>query len=152
TAQSPNGHHYHEPETMSIATRDQPRPGRRMARAKKQPTPDVTLVPAPSTEEQLYAQTLAAITTRKQRLGELETELRQLRAALVRFEAVTHARVGDLLEQLRDVAAAISRYERRLDPSLPDEAFEPPFNDEELTQQAEEFGANYHPPDGRSRR
>lgn len=123
-----------------------------MARAKKQATPDRNLVPAPSTEEQQYAQTLAAITTRKQRLGELQAELGQLRAALVRFEAVTHARVGDLLEQLRDVAAAISRYERRLDPALPEEEFELPFNDEELTQQAEEFGAHYQPPDGRSRR
>ncbi len=123
-----------------------------MSRSKKQAVPDVTVVPAPSTDEQKYAQTLAAITGRKQRLTELETELRQLREALVRFEAVCHARVGDLLEQLRDVAAAISRYERRLDPSLPEEEFEPPFIDEELTQQAAEFGANYQPPDGRSRR
>jgi hypothetical protein len=111
-------------------------------------------VPAPSTDEQKYEQTLAAITERKRRLTELETELRVLREALVRFEAVCHARVGDLLEQLRDVAAAIAKYERRLDPSLPEEEPVPDFG-AEFAAQGETFTADYQQPEhpnGRQKR
>lgn len=102
--------------------------------------PEATIVPAQSAEEQKYEQCLAAITGRKRRLTELETELRVLREALVRFEAICHARVGDLLGQLRDVAEAIAKYERRLDPSLADDPG-PPFDADEFARPAEGFTA-----------
>ena len=100
------------------------------------------MVPAQATDEQKYEACLAAIAGRKRRLAELEAELRSLREALVRFEAVCHARVGDLLEQLRDVAEAIARLERRLDPALPDD-LDPSFIEDEFARSADGFTADY---------
>lgn len=116
-----------------------------MPRIKQATAPETTIVLAQATDEQKYQVCLAAIAGRKQRLSELEAELRSLREALVRFEAVCHARVGDLLEQLRDVAEAIARFERRLDPSLPDD-LDPSFIDDEFAQSAEAFTADYAQP------
>lgn len=105
--------------------------------------PPATIVPAQSPDERTYEQCLTAIAGRRRRLSELEAELRGVREALVRFEAICHARVGDLLAQLRDVAAAIAKYERRLDPALPLDESDPPFDDEEFAARAEAFAGNH---------
>ena len=115
-----------------------------MPKVKSQSPAPTTIVSAQSPDERNYERTLAAITHQRQRLSELERELRLVRDALLRFEAVCHARVGDLLEQLRDVAIAIARYERRLDPSLADDEL-PDFPTEEFQRDAEELGGE--PPD-----
>jgi hypothetical protein len=124
-----------------------------MPRTRTPVAPATTIVPAQGSDERKYEQCLAAITERKRRLTELESELRSLREALVRFEAICHARVGDLLEQLRDVAVAIARFERKLDPTRPDD--EPAIDPEDLGRQAEEFTADHQreqAPDGQARR
>lgn len=113
-----------------------------MPRIKKATAPESTIVLAQATDEQKYEVCLAAIAGRKRRLAELESELRELRAVLVGFEAVCHARVGDLLEQLRDVAEAIARFERRLDPALADADLDPSFIDDEFVQSADAFTAD----------
>jgi hypothetical protein len=124
-----------------------------MPRIKKVTSPETTVVPAQASDEQKYEACLSAIAGRKRRLAELEAELRTLREALVRFEAVCHARVGDLLEQLRDVAEAIARLERRLDPALPDD-LDPSFIDDEFERPADGSTDDYrqHQPAEREKR
>lgn len=124
-----------------------------MPRIKNVTTPARTIALAQATDEQKYEVCLAAIAGRKRRLAELETELRTLREALVRFEAVCHARVGDLLEQLRDVAEAIARFERQLDPTLGDEDFDPSFVDDQFAGSGGSFDAeSAEPPPDRDKR
>ncbi|MDQ3692741.1 MAG: J domain-containing protein [Chloroflexota bacterium] len=124
-----------------------------MSRATRITPPATTIVPAQSTEERNYERCLAAIAGRRQRLIELESELRGVREALIRFEAVCHARVGDLLDQLRDVAIAIAKYERRLDPAMPLDEPDLPLDEDGFDGRAEPFASNHqHVPGERERR
>ncbi|HET7093263.1 MAG TPA: hypothetical protein VFI22_07295 [Thermomicrobiales bacterium] len=60
--------------------------------------------------EMEYEGRLAEIAVKRRRIGELESDVAGVRAALARFEALCQANVGDLLADLRHVAEAIGLY------------------------------------------
>lgn len=74
-------------------------------------------------DEAAYARSLAAITSRLQKVELLETDVARLLQTLARFEHVCHMRVGDLVSELRRVTSAVIEAQERVGQLLA--AFDP---------------------------
>lgn len=72
------------------------------------PEPPTALQVLLETDEQAYETCLAAAVAARRKLDAVREELRQLRQALARFEALCHYRIGDLVGELRRLAQAVS--------------------------------------------